>query len=234
MAVDMVNTGSNTDPASKIPADSAPAQADEPSGESLGLRERKKRATRQALHGAALRLVAERGFDDVTIEDIAAAADVSPRTFFNYFGSKEDVIVNPDPDRVERLRALLASHTSADEQPLDVIESVLLASLDELTDRREEWLLRLRLVREIPALTPRHLAAYDAMERALIDDVVRRTGIDASSDVLPVLVGSASMAALRSAIARWGAGDGRTPLPELLQEAFAALRSGLRVGGPHP
>ena len=130
------------------------------------------------MHGAALRLVAERGFEDVTIEDIAAAADVSPRTFFNYFGSKEDVIVNPDPDRVERLRALLASHTSADEQPLEVIESVLLASLDELTDRREEWLLRLRLVREIPALTPRHLAAYDAMERALIDDVVRRTGTD--------------------------------------------------------
>lgn len=202
--------------------------AEEPTGERLGLRERKKRATRQALHSEALRLVSERGFDDVTIEDIAAAADVSPRTFFNYFGSKEDVIVNPDPDRVERLRSLLASHTSADEQPLDVLESVLLASLEELTDRREEWLLRLRLVREIPALTPRHLAAFDAMERALVDDVARRTGRDAGSDIYPVLVGSAAMAALRASIARWGAGDGRTALPELLREAFAALRTGLR------
>src|SRR4051794_34679169 len=108
----------------------------EPTGERLGLRERKKRATRQSLHSEALRLVAERGFDDVTIEDIAAAADVSPRTFFNYFGSKEDVIVNPDPDRVERLRTALAEHT-ADEPPLDVLESVLIESLDEMTDRRE-------------------------------------------------------------------------------------------------
>ncbi len=229
MALDMVSTGTNPDRSG-----SGSSKATGPGGEPLGLRERKKRATRQALHGAALRLVAERGFDDVTIEDIAADADVSPRTFFNYFGSKEDVIVNPDPDRVERLRALLATHTSPDEEPLDVLESVLLASLDELTDRRDEWLLRLRLVREIPALTPRHLAAYEAMERALIDDVERRTGRDAANDVFPVLVGSASMSALRSAIARWGAGDGRTPLPELLREAFAALRSGLRVGGDQP
>jgi AcrR family transcriptional regulator len=197
-------------------------------GERLGLRERKKRATRQALHGQALRLVAERGFDDVTIEDIAAAADVSPRTFFNYFGSKEDVIVNPDPDRVDRLRTLLASHTSSDEPPLDVVESVLVASLEELTDQRDDWLLRLRLVREIPALTPRHLAAFDAMERVLVQDVARRTGRDAASDIYPTLVGIAGMAAMRAAIARWGAGDGATSLPDLLHEAFAALRNGLR------
>jgi AcrR family transcriptional regulator len=200
----------------------------ESAGERLGLRERKKRATRHTLHGEALRLVAERGFDEVTIEDIAAAADVSPRTFFNYFGSKEDVIVNPDPDRVDRLRGLLASHTSADEQPLDVVESVLVASLEELTDQRDEWLLRLRLVREIPALTPRHLAAFDAMERALVEDVASRTGRDAASDIYPALVGAAAMAAMRAAIARWGAGDGRTSLPDLLHEAFAALRTGLR------
>jgi AcrR family transcriptional regulator len=201
----------------------------QPVGERLGLRERKKRATRQSLHSQALRLVAERGFEDVTIEDIAAAADVSPRTFFNYFGSKEDVIVNPDPERVERLRAALARHTSADEQPLDICEAVLLESLEELTGRRDEWLLRLRLVREIPALTPRFLAAYDAQEQALIQDVARRTGRDPSSDTYPVIVGSAAMSALRAAIARWGAGDGRTSLPELMREAFALLRTGLRV-----
>src|SRR3954471_24809719 len=118
----------------------------QPTNERLGLRERKKRATRQALHSEALRLVAERGFDDVTIEDIAAAADVSPRTFFNYFGSKEDVIVNPDPAGVVRQRELLPPHRAATEQPLEVMEGVLLGSLDDLTDRREEWLLRLRLV----------------------------------------------------------------------------------------
>src|SRR3954451_14844060 len=131
----------------------------EPFGERVGRRERKKRATRRALHSAALRLVAERGIDAVTIEDIATAADVSPRTFFNYFGSKEDVIVNPDPERAERLRTQLAQ-TSADATPLGMVEKALIAQLAEVTDRREEWLLRLRLVREIPALTPRHLAAF--------------------------------------------------------------------------
>ena len=207
-------------------AHSIDASVGEPAGARLGLRERKKRATRQALHSEALRLVAQRGFEDVTIEDIAAAADVSPRTFFNYFGSKEDVIVNPDPERVERLRGSLAEHT-ADEPPLDAIEAVLVQSLAEVTDRRDEWLLRLRLVREIPALTPRHLAAFDAMERVLVDDVARRTGRSAASDIYPVLVASTAMAAMRAAIARWGAGDGRRSLPDLVHEAFDALRRGL-------
>ena len=218
MAVGMANVGMSADE----------AELGEPAltGERLGLRARKKRATRQALHGAALRLVAARGFDEVTIEDIAGAADVSPRTFFNYFGSKEDVIVNPDPERVERLRALLAGHGD-DEAPLAVVEDVLIALLEEVTDRREEWLLRLRLVREIPALTPRHLAAFDAMEQVLVTDVARRTGLDAGTDIYPVLVGSAAMAAMRASIMRWGAGDGRTSLPDLIHEAFELLRSGL-------
>jgi AcrR family transcriptional regulator len=221
VAAAMGNVGAGAAPDRERPGESLG-----PGGEPLGLRERKKRATRQALHGAALRLVDARGFDCVTIDEIATAADVSPRTFFNYFGSKEDVIVNPDPDRVERLRVLLEQH-GPDESPLTAVEDALLASLDEVTNRREEWLLRLRLVREIPALTPRHLAAFDAMERVLVDDVARRTGLDGATDIYPVLMGAAAMAALRAAIMRWGAGDGRTSLPDLVHQSFAALREGL-------
>ncbi|MDT4989850.1 MAG: hypothetical protein QOI74_3944, partial [Micromonosporaceae bacterium] len=89
-------------------------------------------------------------------------------------------------------------------------------------------------VREIPALTPRHLAAFDAMEQALVEDVAARTGLDAATNIYPVLVGSAAMAAIRAAIMRWGAGDGRTSLPDLVREAFAALRTGLGTPPPRP
>src|SRR6202034_2785041 len=73
------------------------------------LRERKKLATRRLLRRAALDLVAERGLASVTVEDIAEAADVSPRTFFNYFPSKEAALFGGDPDRAAELRERVAT-----------------------------------------------------------------------------------------------------------------------------
>src|SRR6266849_3812839 len=69
----------------------------------LGLRESKKLRTRQALIEAAMRLYREKGFDGVTVAEIARQADVSPRTFFGYFETKEDVFLGRGDDRLERL-----------------------------------------------------------------------------------------------------------------------------------
>src|ERR1700761_8440647 len=88
------------------------------------LRERKKLATRRLLRKAALHLVAERGMANVTVEDIAAAADVSPRTFFNYFPSKEAVLFGGDPERAAELRERVAA--CAPGQPaLEALRAVL-------------------------------------------------------------------------------------------------------------
>src|SRR6202021_2372965 len=83
-----------------------------------GLRERKKLATRQSLRRVALDLVSERGFAHVTVDDIAAAADVSTRTFFNYFPSKEAALFGIDPDQVAELRESVA-HLAPGEPVLD-------------------------------------------------------------------------------------------------------------------
>ena len=88
-----------------------------------GLRERKKLATRLALHEAALRLVAERGLDAVSVDDIADRADVSPRTFFNYFPSKVDAILGLDPE-APRQQADAFLDRPAGESPVQALRAV--------------------------------------------------------------------------------------------------------------
>src|SRR3954454_14294289 len=85
-----------------------------------GLRERKKLATRLALHQAALELVAERGLDRVSVDDIAGRADVSPRTFFNYFATKDEAVLGLDPAAAERQAAVFLARP-ATESPLQAM-----------------------------------------------------------------------------------------------------------------
>src|SRR5580698_9545387 len=90
------------------------------------LRERKKLATRRSIRRVALDLIAERGFAHVTVEDIAEAADISPRTFFNYFPSKEAALFGADPDRVAALRERVVRQAPG-ESALTALRQVLVA-----------------------------------------------------------------------------------------------------------
>src|SRR5947199_10349596 len=132
----------------------------------LGLRERRKKLTAAELEAAALRLFGERGFDAVTVDDIAAEADVSRRTFFRYFASKEDVLLADHFVQLARLRAAIAARP-ADRPVLTALRNALLSMTTNFEERREMVILRGRLMRETPSLQARSLVHQEEGEGAM-------------------------------------------------------------------
>ena len=193
--------------------------------EVAGRRERKKRETRRALRSAALQLALERGPDQVSVEEIADAVDVSVRTFFNYFSSKEEALVTWDADlRAELAEAVRAR--PAGEAPLTSLRHAIAGLLDGFEDKADERAMRMRLVREHPSLLPRHLAAHAELERALAEAVADRLGID-GDDAYPTLVVTCAVGAMRVAVNQWEHLDRKPRLPKILDECFDTLAAGL-------
>jgi AcrR family transcriptional regulator len=187
-----------------------------------GLRERKKAETRAALAVAALRLADERGPDGFTVEDVAEAAQVSPRTFFNYFATKDDAIIGlADASSAELLDRLLARPAS--EPPLEAIHQAFRAHADTLEAYAEEWSIRQRLARRHPHLAARYAARFAMSEEDFVAEVARRCGLDPERDLYPATVVAAAMGAARVAIAAWQRGDRPQSVAELIDEAFALL-----------
>lgn len=195
-------------------------------------RERKKAATRRALHRAAIRLVEERGLSKVTVEDITEAADVSSRTFFNYFACKEDAIVGPGSHLGERVADAL-SERPADEPLLRALAEALTTVVQEILadpEQRADWALRMQLVRRYPTqLLPRQLAAFAEFERSVVRAVAERWGTDPDVDLYPAVAGAIAVAVVRAAFSRWRQGDPGLSLVELLRQAFALAGCGLEV-----
>jgi len=191
---------------------SAPPPPPTPAG---GLRERKKVATRAALHEAALRLVAERGLDAVSVDDIAERADVSPRTFFNYFSSKEEAILGVDPERRNELRTEL-ERRPADETPAQALRAVARAQATEMATDTELWPLRLKVIDTTPALLARLAAVFGEGERALAGAIAERTGTRVGADAYPTLLAGVAGVAMRTALHRWFASDFLAALPDLV------------------
>ncbi len=146
-------------------------------GAGAGLRERKKQATRAALSEAAVRLAAEHGAENVTVEAISNAAGVSPRTFFNYFDSHDDVFVMMDPDVGERVRRAIRD-APAELSPLDAVREAMAAELAEVELRHEVWSLRAKVFQKSPHLLARGLGLHMAEERDLARTIARRIDPD--------------------------------------------------------
>ena len=191
-----------------------------------GLRERKKLATRLALHEAALRLVTERGLEHVSVDDIADRADVSPRTFFNYFSSKDDAVLGLDPDSSAHQVSAFRGRP-ADETPVQALRAVTRAQAQEMAADTDLWPLRLKVIDATPALLGRLAAVFGEGERALAEAIADRTGTRARDDAYPTLLAGVAGVAMRTALHRWFAGEFVAALPDLVDEAWDALEAGL-------
>jgi AcrR family transcriptional regulator len=198
-----------------------------------GLRERKKTQTRVAIQQAVLLLALGRGLDAVTVEEIAAAANVSVRTFRNYFGSKEEALVAAWVSEfrvyVEALR-----DRPADEPVLDALEHVFGEIASRLGERPGEAEVHADLLWTSTAMARYRSVLLDEAIRMVTDVVATRTGTDAATDVYPHLVTAAAISAMVTAYQFAPADGSAVDRGRLLEEAFALLRSGLRRGQPPP
>jgi AcrR family transcriptional regulator len=187
-----------------------------------GLRERKKQATREALRLAALRLAVEKGWEQVRVEDIAAEAGVSTRTFNNYFASKDEAFLATAYDRGARMQAALAARPA--EEPLwpAVINAVVHAFADQAVDLRQA-----RRIRLTPTLAAEQLKAVIVIERALADEIARRIGADVEHHLYPRLVAAAAISATRVTVEHWLRTESDLPFPPVLRDALERVAAGL-------
>lgn len=195
-----------------------------------GLRERKKRETFRALQSEARRLVTERGLDNVTVEEIATAANVSKRTFFNYFDSKEAAIVDAEPDTTIRLREALDARP-ADETPLQALRAAAMQMLHRQARGLQELTA---LVATNPGLAERQINAFTEFQRLIEQWAAERTGTDPATSVYPALLGSLTGVVTHLTVARWRPETGDTGFTELADEIFDLLASGLVAPQPVP
>lgn len=189
-------------------------------------RERKRLATRRAIHEAAFTLAEERGLLAMTVEAIADRAGVATRTFFNYFACKEDAILDRDPGRPEQVRQEVLACPSS-EDALAALSHAISAELYRRVSDGESSFRRMKLIRSDPQLSSAMAGISEEYERALVTAVAERMGQDPAVDMYPALVVNAAWGAFRVAQIQWYELGGQVTLEELLEEAFDALSRGL-------
>ncbi|MFG3659413.1 TetR/AcrR family transcriptional regulator [Streptomyces sp. NPDC047706] len=187
-----------------------------------GLRQRKKAQTRRTIQEQALRLFLSKGYENTTVEEIAAAAGVSHMTFFRHFPTKESVVESDDYDP---MIVRLIEQRPQEEDPLTALHRALAQGLAAVyaTDR-EALLVRTRLVLRTPALRARVWENQHATERLFADALAARLRTDATLGTR--VLAAASLAALTTALTHWVDSDGTEDLPSLVDQVFLVLRSG--------
>ncbi|MGD8168298.1 TetR family transcriptional regulator [Herbiconiux sp. P16] len=207
----------------------------QPPAEELGLRERKRRATRRAIQVAVLRLTAENGLDQVTIEDISRDAGVSPRTFFNYFPSKEASLAGDAPFALTDDIADAFENAGPDGDPLEDLMAIMAAQAAEdggVDPELHE--LRRSLMTQYPQIFALKIDRMREFEAEVCASVVRRLESDAAKrgeefDSAEMtersrLIGLLSLTLARSAWVAWAEHPDTASLPDLVMRSYQRLR----------
>lgn len=195
----------------------------------LGLRERKKQQTRDTIASAALRLFAERGYDETTLADIAEAANIAPRTIFSYFESKEDILLCEENGFLAELKRRL------DERPegtttVDAIREFL----SSIEHPDEEAKLRKQVIAANPDLQVKMRGRHAQLEPMLAESIAKDLGAE-PGDIRPLLIAASMAAAFTSVSDRIFAAEARgEPLAPgegmaILDEVLEFLRGGLEA-----
>jgi AcrR family transcriptional regulator len=190
-----------------------------------GLRERKRRRTESELRSAALALFGERGFDQVTVDQITDTAGVSKTTFYRYFESKEDVLLGRASEKLELMRTALAGQP-VDEPVFSAIRNAFFVVADRFEIEREERLAVRRLLQETPSLAARNLAHQAAWELVLREFVAQRIG-EGVDGLRPRVLAAVVTATLRAAVDAWSDAGGAMDLRSVIGDALTVVMAGV-------
>jgi AcrR family transcriptional regulator len=185
------------------------------------LHQRTKDRMRAEAADIAIRVFLDRGFDDVTVDDLCAAVGLSRRSFFRYFKAKEDIVLAHLADVAEKCLANFSSRPGQEELWL-----ALRRSMDpfvrQVSANSARALALLRLIQDSPTLRAAHLDRVDRWRAGLAAAVVRRRGLE-NADLHAAVLASAAMGALTAAVQQWADDPDPTPLADLVDQAFAAI-----------
>jgi AcrR family transcriptional regulator len=189
------------------------------------LRERKRTKTRLMIQAEAFRLFAENGYENTTVDDIAYAAAISPRTFFRYFPTKEDVVLW---DEYDPIAPDLVEARPIDEPIAETLRAIIREAIGGVYRRDPEQLLvRTRLLASVPELRARMLAQQGSGAEALAALLADKRGLP-RDDLAARVIAAALGAAIITAIDVWHSDNGNSDLLELVDRAIDVLARGMQ------
>ncbi|MFD7511134.1 TetR/AcrR family transcriptional regulator [Streptomyces sp. NPDC059853] len=188
------------------------------------LRERARSAARAEIAATAVQLFAENGFEATTVDQIAAAAGISRRSFFHYFGSKEDVVLGDTEALGETVRAALEARPAEESAWTAITEAFRV--LRHAAGSEKEQLILAGIHGQAPSLRARHLEKHLRWQELLAPGIQQRLGLPPSPDPDPRALAfvAAALACLDAAVDAWYRSGGTDDIERLFTDAVATLR----------